>query len=84
MHLSKGQLKMWRDFGDTQACADGIQYLRETAPTPVKGTADEIIFDAGKVAGYMKAIADFQALSERKISERPAETEGLEENPVSH
>lgn len=80
MDLTKGQLKMWREFGDTQAFTDGIQHLREHAPTPVKGTADEIIFDAGKVAGYMKAIADFQELAERKPPERSAETEGLEEN----
>ena len=74
---------MWRDFGDTQAFADGIQQLRGDAPTPVKGTAEEIIFDAGKVAGYLKAIKDFQSLAERKPSERPAETEGLEENTPS-
>ena len=71
---------MWREFGVTQAFADGIQHLRENAPTPVKGTTDEIIFDAGRTAGYMKAIKDFQELAERKPVERPAETEGLEEN----
>jgi len=80
MELSKSQLKMWREFGATQAFADGIQHLREVAPVPTPGTADNIIFDAGKTAGYAKAIKDLQALVERRTSERPAETEGLEEN----
>jgi len=46
----------WRRFLITPEGIEGMLYLRERTPNIVKGDANEIIFGAGVVEGYRRAL----------------------------
>lgn len=54
--LKKVTTMAWRKLLASEAGMEGMLYLREHIPSIHKGTADEMIFDAGRSEGYKQAI----------------------------
>lgn len=54
--LKKITTLRWRQHIASEAGMEGMLFLRERIPSVHKGTADEMIFEAGKVEGYKMAI----------------------------
>jgi hypothetical protein len=46
----------WRKHLLTESGVRGMLFLRESAPSVHKGSADEIIFDAGVAEGYRRCL----------------------------
>lgn len=43
----------WRNFLATQEGQEGLAFVREQAPRVTKGDADGMVFDAGRIEGYL-------------------------------
>lgn len=59
----------WRRHLLTDSGIEGMLFLREGVPSISKGPADEMIFDAGIVEGYKRAldkISEVIAVEQRK------------------
>jgi hypothetical protein len=54
--LKKQTQLEWRRHLLTPAGVEAMLFLRERAPSILKGPADEMIFDAGRAEGYKMAI----------------------------
>jgi hypothetical protein len=66
--LKKITTLQWRKHLASDAGMEGMLYLRERIPSVHKGTADEMIFEAGKVEGYKMAV---DTISELIAMEQP-------------
>lgn len=56
IELKKKTQLEWRRHLLTPEGIEGMLFLRERAPSILKGPADEMIYDAGKSEGYKAAI----------------------------
>lgn len=67
--LDKATTLAWRKFLLTDAGVQGMLFLRERVPSIGKGDSNAIVFDAGVVEGYKKAVdtmSEIIALQEKK------------------
>jgi len=66
----------WRRFLTSEAGVEGMLYLREKAPSVLKGDADGIIFDAGRAQGWRACLDEIA-----EIVSTPKEDPQSLENP---
>lgn len=71
IELRKVVTLAWRKHMASEAGIEGMLFLREKSPTIVRGDQHQMIFDAGMVEGYRKALDTISEILAVKQEETP-------------